>query len=52
MRRVSHNTDEELSVWLNEFFYLKQEDFYQRGIENPVECWEEVVDNNGKYIND
>ena len=27
-------------------------DFYQRGIEYLVECWEEVVINNEKYIID
>ena len=27
-------------------------DFYQRGIENLVERWEEVVSNNGEYIID
>ena len=25
-------------------------DFYQRGIENLVKRWEEVVNNNGEYI--
>ena len=27
-------------------------DFYQRGIENLVERWEEVVNNNGEYVID
>ena len=27
-------------------------DFCQRGIENPVERWEEVVNSNGDYIDD
>ena len=26
--------------------------FYQQGIEDLVECWEEVVNNNGEYIID
>ena len=30
----------------------KAADFYQRGIENLVERWEEVVNNNGEYIID
>ena len=31
-------------------FYFRY--FYQRGIENLVERWEEVVNNNGEYIID
>ena len=30
----------------------KAGDFYQQGIENIVECCEEVVSNNGEYIID
>ena len=51
MRRVSFNTDAELRAWLDEFFESKLGDFY-RGIENLVECWEEVVNNKGEYIID
>lgn len=48
---VLFNTDADLRAWLNEFFKLKQGDFYQRGIENLVEHWEEVV-NKEEYIID
>ena len=37
---------------LDEFLEFKPDDFYKQGIENPVEHWEEVVDNNGEYIID
>ena len=36
----------ELKAWLDEFFKSKPNDFYRRGIENLVERWEEVVNNN------
>ena len=52
MRGVSFSTDTELRAWLDEFLQSKLGDFYQQGIENLVECWEEVVNNNGEYIID
>ena len=36
--------------WMN--FESKSNDFYQKGIENLVECWEKVIDTNGEYIID
>jgi hypothetical protein len=41
-----------LRAWLDKFFESKSGDFYQRGIENLVERWEEVVNNKGEYIID
>ena len=50
--KLLFNTDTELTAWLYEFFLLTQGDFYQRGIENLVERWKEVMNNNGEYIID
>ena len=52
MRGVSLKTDAELSAWLDEFVHSIPGDFYQRGIENLIECWEDVVNHNGEYIID
>ena len=49
---VLFNTDAELRAWLDEFFELKPGDFCQRGIENLVNRWKEVINNNGEYIVD
>ena len=52
MRAVSFNTNAELRAWLDEFFESKLGDFYQRGNENLLEQWEEVVNNKGEYVID
>lgn len=52
MLGFSFNTDTEMRAWLDEFFKSKQGDFYQLGIENLVEHWEEVVNNKGEDIID
>ena len=51
-RGVSFNCDAELRDWWDEFFESKSNNFYRKGIENLVECWEIVVDTNGEYIID
>ena len=39
-----------LSAWLDELFEQKPIEFYKSGIENLVECWEEIVNNKREYI--
>ena len=43
---VSFNNGAELRAWLDEFFESNPGDIYQRGIENLIERWEEVVNIN------
>jgi hypothetical protein len=52
MSGVSFNNDVKLKMWLNEFFKSRSSGFYKRGIEKLVEHWQEVVNNEGKYIID
>ena len=52
MHGILFNNDAELRAWLDEFFKSKSSDFYQRGIENLVKHWEEVVNSNREYIID
>ena len=47
MSGVLFHTDAELRAWLDECL-VSRSDFCQRGIENLVECWEEVVSDNGE----
>ncbi|WKY05876.1 hypothetical protein Q1695_006243 [Nippostrongylus brasiliensis] len=49
---TSFDSEAQLGTWLDEFFESKSPDFYKRGIDNLVNCWERVVQNNGEYITD
>jgi hypothetical protein len=49
-RRVSFNNDAELRNWLDDFFTAKPVDFFKCGIENLLERWKAVVNNEGEYI--
>ena len=52
LRGVSFNNNEEVKMWLDEFFESKPTDFYCRGVEKLVKRWEEVVNSYGEYIVD
>ena len=42
MRGVLFNSDAESRGWLDKFFELKSNDFYQKDIENLVKHWEKL----------
>jgi histone-lysine N-methyltransferase SETMAR len=49
LRGVSFNNNAELQNWLNNFLTDNPADFFKRGIENPTEHWEAVMNNGGEY---
>ena len=44
--------DNEVKTQLEQFFALKNKEFYEKGIMIPPEKWQKVIDNNGHYIID
>ena len=44
--------DNEVKTELEQFFALKNKDFYEKGIMILPEKWQKVIDNNGHYIID
>ena len=42
--------EDEVKQHLEKFFEAKQGDFYARGIDQLVEKWEKMVENNGAYF--
>lgn len=52
LRGVSFNNDEELQLWLENWFTSKEVKFYRRGIEKLPERWQEVIDKEGEYLID
>lgn len=48
---ISFNNVVKMRAPLDEF-KSKPEHIYPRGIEKPVECWEEAVNNSGEYTID
>ena len=49
MRGVSFNDNEELKMWLDNFYDSTPSDFYRCGIEKLVKRWHEIVDIEGYY---
>ena len=41
---------EEVENWMSDWFALKDEQFYWRGIHKLPERWSKCVENNGQYF--
>ncbi len=52
LRGITFDTQDDLKIWLNNFFDSRPDDFWRNGIEKLVDRWERVVNNNGGYIID
>ena len=50
IRDVTFTDDNDLKSWVSNFFGTRPNDFWQKGINELVERWETVVQNNGDYI--
>lgn len=49
---ITFASQEEVETDISEFFALKPKEFYIDGIKKLVNRWKEVIDNQGKYIDD
>lgn len=44
--------NDEVKVWVSQFFESQPEDFYRKGIHSLRQRWQRVIDNNGEYLLD
>lgn len=44
--------NDEVKLWVSEFFKSQPEDFYRKGIHSLRQRWQRVIDNNGEYLLD
>ena len=49
-KNVSNNDD--LKSHLAEFFAVKDQKFYQRGVMKLPERWQKIIEQNGRYLTD
>ena len=52
LRGVTFDNDEDVQIWLEEWFGSKDQAFYRYGIEKLPKRWETVITNKGEYIID
>ncbi|MEZ0498439.1 hypothetical protein [Sphingomonas sp. IW22] len=52
LRGVTFDCDEDVRIWLEEWFSSKDQAFYRYGIEKLPKRWETVINNKGEYIID
>lgn len=52
IRGVTFKSDEDVRIWLGEWFGSKDQVFFRHGIEKLPKRWETVISNDGEYIID
>jgi histone-lysine N-methyltransferase SETMAR len=50
LREKKFDDEDDLKIYLDNFFSRKSQEFYERGILSLPKRWRQVVDNNGAYI--
>ena len=49
MRDVTFKNTRELEKFIEDFFSLKSQEFFEKGVDKFVMRWKKTIENNGEY---